>query len=162
MGSFIYKYQLLYAMDHRNFSTGRAWPMICDRILVGLIFFQIAMGGQLLLKAAIKRSVLVIPLLVATAWFSVFYRRTYAPLTKFIALRSLRETHEEAMSVGGSRYEEAAHRSRDVSRDASRDREVEEVNARFINPSLVVSLEDVWVSKARHGSTSEAVNGGDL
>ncbi|QSS59690.1 DUF221 domain-containing protein [Histoplasma capsulatum] len=31
IGRFIYKYQLLYAMDHQQHSTGRAWPMICSR-----------------------------------------------------------------------------------------------------------------------------------
>ena len=36
VGYFTYKYQLLYAMDHPQHSTGGAWPMICYRIMLGL------------------------------------------------------------------------------------------------------------------------------
>ena len=152
MGSFIYKYQLLYAMDHRNFSTGRAWPMICNRIVVGLIFFQIAMGGQLVLSSAWRRSLLVVPLFIGTIWFGVFYRRTFEPLTKFIALRSLHETHDEALSLSGSRYEDRSSQGRSRTDD--------DYSAKFINPSLVIHLEDVWISKAQaRGALQEA--GGD-
>ena len=147
MGSFIYKYQLLYAMDHRNFSTGRAWPMICNRIVVGLAFFQIAMGGQLLLSGAWRRSLLVVPLFIGTVWFGVFYQRTFGPLTQFIALRSLHETHGEAQSLSESRYEERSSQSRN--------RSEEEHHTKFVNPSLVVGLEDVWVS----GSHASNANG---
>ena len=45
LGHFTYKYQLLYAMDHQQQSTGRAWGMICDRIFVGLVFFPAHDGG---------------------------------------------------------------------------------------------------------------------
>jgi hypothetical protein len=89
-GHFVYKYQLLYAMDHQQQSTGRAWVMICDRIFVGLIFFQLTTSGQLLLKGAATRSVLIIPLIGLTIWLSVIYGRTYKPLMKFIALRSVK------------------------------------------------------------------------
>ena len=146
MGSFIYKYQLLYAMDHRNVSSGRAWPMICQRIFVGLAFFQIAMGGQLALNSAWRRALLVVPLFVGTVWFGVFYGRTFEPLTKFIALRSLHETHDEAVSLSESRYEERS--SQNGSGGGTRADEGR--NSRFINPSLVVPLEDVWIAK-RHG-----------
>ena len=151
MGSFIYKYQLLYAMDHRNFSTGRAWPMICNRIIVGLLFFQIAMGGQLVLSSAWRRSLLVIPLFIGTIWFGVFYQRTFEPLTKFLALRSLHETHDEAMSLSGSRYEERSSHNRH--------RSGEDYSTKFVNPSLVIRLEDVWVSKARAQSANEEADG---
>ena len=83
LGSFIYKYQLLYAMDHHHFSSGRAWPMICNRINVGLIVFQAAMAGQLALQSAFKRGLLVMPLLLGTIWFSFSFRRTIEPLMRF-------------------------------------------------------------------------------
>ena len=152
VGNFIYKYQLLYAMDHRNFSTGRAWPMICNRITVGLIFFQIAMGGQLVLSGAWRRSLLVVPLFIGTIWFAVFYGRTFEPLTKFIALRSLHETHDEAMSLSGSRYEERS------SQRAARTED--DLSTKFINPSLVVHLEDVWIAKANARSALQQADGG--
>src|SRR5947207_3727587 len=81
IGYFTYKYQLLYAMDHPQHSTGRAWPMICYRIIIGLLFFQLAMAGVLALKTAFKRSALIIPLIIATLWFSYFYGQIFGPLT---------------------------------------------------------------------------------
>lgn len=60
IGSFIYKYQLLYAMDHRQHSTGQAWLIICNCVVVGLIFFEIAMAGLLALRTAFYRSILII------------------------------------------------------------------------------------------------------
>lgn len=89
MGNFIYKYQLLYAMDHQQHSTGRAWPMICSRIIVGFAVFQLAMIGILAFRTAITRSILLVPLLAGTLWFSYFFSQTYEPLMKFIALRSI-------------------------------------------------------------------------
>lgn len=89
MGSFIYKYQLLYAMDHQQHSTGRAWPMICSRIILGFAVFQLAMIGILAFRTAITRSILLVPLLAGTLWFSYFFSRIYEPLMKFIALRSI-------------------------------------------------------------------------
>ncbi|KAK3113784.1 hypothetical protein LTR53_008562 [Teratosphaeriaceae sp. CCFEE 6253] len=91
LGHFTYKYQLLYAMDHQQQSTGQAWGMICDRIFVGLIFFQLTTAGQLILKQALTRSVLMIPLVVGTIWASILYGRAYKPLMQFIALRSVQQ-----------------------------------------------------------------------
>jgi len=88
-GHFVYKYQLLYAMDHQQQATGRAWVMICDRVFVGLVFFQLTTAGQLLLKNAATRSLLIVPLIGVTIWITILYGRTYKPLMKFIALRSV-------------------------------------------------------------------------
>ncbi|MCJ1391137.1 hypothetical protein MMC18_003999 [Xylographa bjoerkii] len=143
IGSFIYKYQLLYAMDHRKHSTGRAWSIICHRVIVGLLVFQLAMAGQLALLTAIKRSLLVIPLLAGTIWFGYFYRRSYDPLMRFIALRSLhRDDDAEVISLSQSRFDNDTNEGQVV--DTS-----ERTGLRFINPSLILPLEDVWVSKKR-------------
>lgn len=146
IGSFIYKYQLLYAMDHRQHSTGRAWPIICNRIVLGLLVFQLAMAGILGLSLAIKRAVIIVPLLAFTVWFMVFFQRTYAPLMKFIAIRSL--NHDPpfgAISESESRYETETSRGRDVDED-------QETGMRYINPSLIIPLEGVWLVKKRtHG-----------
>ena len=40
IGYYTYKYQLLYAMDHPQHSTGGAWPMICHRIMLGMGMFS--------------------------------------------------------------------------------------------------------------------------
>lgn len=141
IGNFIYKYQLLYAMDHRQHSTGKAWTIICNRVVVGILVFQIAMAGVLALKTAILRSLLILPLLVCTVWFMVYYQRSYEPLMKFIALRSLhRDETSGAAAPGESRYDSETALGRDVDED-------EETGLRFINPSLIIPLEDMWIAK---------------
>jgi hypothetical protein len=99
LGHFVYKYQLLYAMDHRQQATGRAWGMICDRIFMGLIFFQLTTAGQLVFKQAPRRSVLMVPLLAFTMGMSVVYGKTYKPLMKFIALSSVRREERYADGI---------------------------------------------------------------
>lgn len=138
-GAFIYKYQLLYAMDHRQHSTGRAWPIICNRVLIGLFVFQLAMLGQLALLSAIKRSILILPPLIGTVWFAYFYRHTYEPLMKFIALRSLAD-QSDPMHLAESRYDLETDRGRLVD-------ESEETGPRFINPNLTSALHDPWISE---------------
>ena len=153
IGGFVYKYQLLYAMDHRQHSTGRAWTIICNRIIVGLLVFQIAMIGQLALSSAIKRSILVVPLLVGTIWFSYFYRATYEPLMKFIALRSLKTDDQgDGLTLGESRYDSETNSGEAVDEDR-------ETGMRFINPSLIIPLEDVWLSKQRDSQSNHLTNG---
>jgi hypothetical protein len=144
MGSFIYKYQLLYAMDHRQHSSGKAWIMICERILVGMLFFQLAMAGQLIAQKAIKRGIMIAPLLIGTIWFMLFYTRTYGPLMTFIALRSLHDEDDESepISLSESRYASETRHGRVVD-------ESEETGLRFINPNLISPLEEVWVSKRK-------------
>ncbi len=130
-------------MDHRRHSTGGAWPIICNRIVVGVVVFQLAMAGILGLNLAIYRAVLILPLIAFSIWFMVYYQRTYEPLMKFIAIRSL--THDPpfgAISQGESRYESETARGRDVDED-------EETGLRYINPSLVLPLEDLWLAKKR-------------
>ncbi|KAL8954542.1 MAG: hypothetical protein Q9183_007062, partial [Haloplaca sp. 2 TL-2023] len=149
IGSFVYKYQLLYAMDHRQHSTGQAWLIICNCVVIGLIFFEIAMAGLLALRTAFYRSILVIPLLAGTIWFNVFFRRTFDPLMKFIALRSLDDTEApfgDSMP-GETRYERETDRGRAVDED-------DETGLRYINPSLIIPLEEVWLAKGRANGTN--------
>ena len=149
IGSFIYKYQLLYAMDHRQHSTGRAWPIICNRIVLGLVVFQLAMAGILGLSMAIKRAVLIVPLIGFSIWFIVFYQRTYEPLMKFIAIRSL--NHDPpfgALPPGESRYDSETAGGRNVDED-------EETGLRYMNPSLVLPLEKLWLPKDRDVDRAE-------
>ena len=153
IGFFVYKYQLLYAMDHRQHSTGRAWTIICNRILVGLLVFQLAMLGQLALLTAIKRSIILLPLLIGTVWFFYFFRKTHEPLMKYIALRSLDEDGVERISLGESRYDTETAAGRLVD-DSS------ETGLRYINPSLIIPLEEVWLTKRNaNGRDPSRANG---
>ncbi|KAL8731522.1 MAG: hypothetical protein Q9166_003368 [cf. Caloplaca sp. 2 TL-2023] len=159
IGSFIYKYQLLYAMDHRQQSTGQAWLIIANCVVVGLLFFEIAMAGLLALRTAFYSSIVIIPLLAGTIWFNVFFRRTFDPLMKFIALRSLdSKTPFGDISPGESRYERETDRGRAVDED-------DETGLRYINPSLVIPLEEVWLANSRANGTAhrdEAVEEEDV
>lgn len=104
--------------------------MICSRVVVGLVIFQITTAGQLAAKNAITRSVLMLPLVLATLWFHHVYMRTYKPLTKFIALRSIDQSSQEQEVLNGSlRFNSETIQCRVL--DTS-----EETGVRFMNPSL--------------------------
>lgn len=139
IGHSVHKYQLLYAMEHRQHSTGKGWTMMCDRVIMGAVLFQLTMAGQLALKKAFKRAILIAPLVFGTLWFAYLYGRTYRPLMKFIALRSLRHNErselgraiqEEALSPGAERHLAPLGRQ---TLDEAR-----ESGARFESPSLVL------------------------
>ncbi|KAF1942686.1 DUF221-domain-containing protein [Clathrospora elynae] len=149
IGHFVHKYQLLYAMEHRQHSTGRGWTMMCDRVIVGVVLFQITVAGQLALKKAFKRAVLVAPLVFGTLWFLYVFSRTYRPLMKFIALRSLRNPEQSDLSCNVQ--EEAVAIGQEGRRMAGRLTldEVRERGLRFENPSLVMPLDDVWLLNKR-------------
>ncbi|KAI6841867.1 DUF221-domain-containing protein [Hortaea werneckii] len=184
LGHFVYKYQLLYAMDHQQQSTGRAWVMICDRIFMGMIFFQLTTAGQLILKQAVTRSVLMIPLIVATIWVSIVYSRTYKPLMTFIALRSVKRGEQYQDEPSSEPSETASSNELVLERNVwaevdgpqlryhreTRRREglaVEEDpegGLRFINPSLVAPLHGVWIAdkSGRGETTAEEQSNGEV
>lgn len=136
LGYFTYKYQLLYAMDHPQHSTGGAWPIICYRLMVGLGFFQLAMAGVIALRQAFKLSAAIVPLIIFTIWFSFFYKRHFEPLTKYIALRSIRRDGESAVTLAdedGGMY----IRPTDRRRTSNTLDEEREKGQKFVNPHLV-------------------------
>jgi hypothetical protein len=137
LGYFTYKYQLLYAMDHPQHATGRAWTMICYRIMLGLGVFQVAMAGVMALRKAFTPALLVVPLIGFTIWFSYFYERSYEPLTKYIALRSIRREDDPDVNIADENIgidRPPGH----IRRRSSTVDEEREKGQRFINPSLVV------------------------
>ena len=128
-------------MDHRQHSTGRAWSIISHRVILGIGVFQLAMAGWLALKQATWPSILVVPLIFGTVWFSYFYARTFEPLTKYIALRGIRRDGKRPRNADGQTLGDDAPqgRSRDAGATAD-DSTVDEERERgqsFINPNLV-------------------------
>ncbi|KAJ5239379.1 hypothetical protein N7468_003998 [Penicillium chermesinum] len=109
IGMFIYKYQLLYAMDHQQHSTGRAWPMICNRVFAGLVVFQLAMIGVLGLQQYVTRVLVLLPLLAFTVWFSYWFSGTYEPLMKFIALKSINRDQPDNSETSPSPLRQPFH-----------------------------------------------------
>ena len=152
IGQFIYKYQLLYAMDHQQHSTGRAWPMICNRLFVGLVVYQLAMIGVLALRRAITRSLLLVPLLGFTVWFSYWFARTYDPLMKFIALKSINRDQPGAGDVSPSppsSFSPASGMDRDALPIRIGSQELGLRLKKYVNPSLILPLHDAWLPGRR-------------
>jgi hypothetical protein len=139
IGHFVHKYQLLYAMEHRQHSTGRGWTMMCDRVIMGAVLFQLTMTGQLALKKAFTRASLIVPLILLTLWFGYVYSRTYRPLMKFIALRSLRGAEQSDLGRAVQEDDFALSNGR-VQQPIGRQTldETRERGSRFENPSLVM------------------------
>ncbi|KAF1814874.1 DUF221-domain-containing protein [Eremomyces bilateralis CBS 781.70] len=140
MGYFCYKYQLLYAMDHRQASTGKSWMMVCNRIAVGLVVMQITIAGQLALRGAVRRSVGMLPLMLATIWFSHVFRKNYTPLMTFIALKCIRKAEQigTVEERDHDSYDAAARRYESATSERSSLEGRSNVSKRFVNPNLVL------------------------
>lgn len=152
IASFIYKYQLLYAMEHSKHSTGQIWPMICNRIFLGLIIFHIAMAGYLAASQAFSQALLIVPLILATMWFTIYFQRTYFPLMYFIALRSIdRRWQPPLPEPSESAWDRATDGGRTVDTDP-------DTGLRYINPNLTQPLEKLWIRKPIGGDDGEHPN----
>jgi calcium permeable stress-gated cation channel len=111
-------------MANPHHSTGALWIMITRRIIVGMVFYQIAMIGLLSLRKAYFLSTLILPLPIFTVFLLAYnIDHSFGPLMRFIALRSLRE------------------RRRRLSQSVDEERESGTV---YVNPNLVAELESVW------------------
>lgn len=89
MGHLVYKYQLIYSFVHPPHSTGKVWPMIFRRMILGLIIFQIFMCGTLALRDAYILSAICVPLIFVSLILTWNFENYYLPLHKFIALRAI-------------------------------------------------------------------------
>ncbi|KAI5927844.1 hypothetical protein F4810DRAFT_288907 [Camillea tinctor] len=140
LGYFVYKYQLLYSMDQPQHATGAAWTMICGRIVLGLIAFQAVMIAILVLRTAFIAAAFIVPLVVLTIWYHFYFRRRYTPLMTFISLRSIkRDSDPGAESLPDrDRQTRMARRLSTVDEDREKD-------MKFMNPSLVMPLEQPWI-----------------
>lgn len=160
VGNLIYRYQLLYMMDHQPHSTGRAWPMICSRVFVGLVLFQLAMIGVLALRRAITRSLLLVPLLGFTVWFTYYFTRTYEPLMKFIALKAIDRDRPggggEISPSPSSTFSPPSGLDRDYMRIQVGSQELGLRLKKYVNPSLILPLHDAWLPARRDASPHEA------
>ncbi|KAG5421167.1 hypothetical protein I9W82_000257 [Candida metapsilosis] len=89
IGLFVYKYQLVYNFVHPSHSTGKIWPIVFRRVILGLIIFQLFMCGTLALDSAILLSLLCTPLIFVTLGVLYNFEKNYVPLCDFIALRAI-------------------------------------------------------------------------
>jgi calcium permeable stress-gated cation channel len=129
------KAHLTVAMDYPHHNTGTLWIMITRRVIVGMVFYQIAMIGLLSLRKAYILSTLILPLPIFTVFVLAYnIDHSFGPLMRFIALRSLRE------------------RRRRLSQSVDEERES---GKQYVNPNLVVKLEDVWTPSRRFNVLGE-------
>ena len=138
LGYFTYKYQLLYAMEQPQHATGGAWRIICYRIVLGLVVFQLTMSGVLALKRAFIEATLIIPLLIATLWYGYQFRLRFEPLTRFVSLRSIKRAQDPGGNAildedfDGAGREEREQLAVVRTLDAHKEK-----GLKFVNPSLV-------------------------
>ena len=112
--------------------------MICNRVFVGIVLFQLTLAGQLAFGGALKRSTGIIPLLILTIWAAFKYNRTFQPLFNFIALRSIKraehgpEVEDDIFAANVAIWRDESETNHRETIDESRER-----GLRYINPSLV-------------------------
>ncbi|KXJ96039.1 hypothetical protein Micbo1qcDRAFT_187701 [Microdochium bolleyi] len=145
LGHFVFKYQVLYSMDQPQHATGRAWTMICERIILGLGVFQVTMIGILLLKSAFFAGGLIAPLLAITFWYLRYFRQRFTPLAKFIAVRSIKRDSDPGTNSHPDRSGSPGNAEMRLTRRMSTVDEDREKGMRYMNPSLIARLEQPWV-----------------
>lgn len=89
IGYFVFKYQLLYACVHPPHNTGKVWPLVVRRVILGLLIFHTTMFGTLASLKAYVCATFMVPLAVFTMAVLWNFHRHYIPLSSFIALRAI-------------------------------------------------------------------------
>jgi hypothetical protein len=141
IGYFTFKYMLVYAMDQPQHATGGAWRIICYRIVIGLLVFEVVMFGQVATLRGFVQSIVLLPLIPFTVWYSYYFKRRFEPLTRYIALRAVRSGDDPEDSAVLDEEFEAEHAprpSQGILRRGSTLDEHREKGLVFVNPSLVV------------------------
>ena len=127
-------------MDHTQHSTGKAWPIISYRVMLGVGVFQVAMFGWLALRQALTPSLVTLPLILITIWFSYYYAQTYEPLTKFISLSSIRRNslqgRQSRHHVMDNVWREESGQDEEIPDSPTFDEERER-GLTFTNPNLI-------------------------
>lgn len=159
LGYFTFKYMLLYAMDQPQHATGGAWRIICSRLVIGILVFEVVMVGHIASLSAFFQSVSIVPLVPFTIWYSYYFTRRFEPLTMYIALRNIRAgtSDDEAISDdelrdGDDEHDDDdalpnGHSSGRLLRRGSTLDELREQGLSFVNPSLVSPLLQAWIYK---------------
>ena len=112
--------------------------MMCNRVFVGIVLFQLTLAGQLAFGGALKRSTGILPLLIITVWAGFKYNRTFQPLFNFIALKSIKraehgqEVEDDVFAANVAIWRDESETCHRETVDESRER-----GLRYINPSLI-------------------------
>lgn len=144
IGYSVFKYQLLYACVHPPHNTGKVWPFVVRRVMMGLIIFHMMMFGTLALEKAFACAMCIVPLPLFTMFLMYHFNKHYIPLSTFIALRSIEDNElpyhgdeEEELVTGGT--SSGADRAQTLD-------ERREVNETYEFPNLISDLDGPLVA----------------
>lgn len=96
------------------------------------------MSGVLALESAFVEAAFVIPLMIFTVWYGYYFRQRFEPLTRFIALRSLRAPAPLIHVEDSDSEINTPHSSQGVTTRTSTVDEDREKGLKFVNPSMVM------------------------
>lgn len=138
IGYFVFKYQLLYACVHPPHNTGKVWPLVVSRVLLGLLIFHMTMFGTLASEKAFLCASLLVPLPLLTIFVFWYYHKHYTSLSTFIALRSI--VNNELPYRADEEDELFTAATNSTARERTLD-ERREINQTYEYPNLFVELE---------------------
>jgi hypothetical protein len=95
VGYLVFKYQLLYVYFHPNESGGQIWPMVYNRLTLGLVTFQVTMLGLFMLKQAYFFGIMLAPLPAGTVWFWYWTTNAYHLTARHIPLELMRPRQDD-------------------------------------------------------------------
>lgn len=140
VGYFVSKYQLLYACVHPPHSTGKVWPLVFRRVILGVLIFQLTMVGVLALERAYLCASCLAPLPLLTLGLLWTFQKNYIPLSIFIALRSIENNqlpfHDDEEEHVGDVFSTPVSPGRVKTLDERR-----EVNQTYEYPHLIDNLD---------------------
>jgi Uncharacterized integral membrane protein len=145
IGYFVYKYQLLYACVHPPHSTGKVWPLVFRRVILGLLIFQLTMVGTLALQKAYTCASFLAPLPIFTIFLLWNFQNNYIPLSIFIALRSIENNELRNYDEEDILENEGPQQNRDRTLDERR-----ELNKTYDFPNLVKDLDGPLIAIDRN------------
>lgn len=143
VGYFVFKYQLLYACVHPPHNTGKVWPLMVRRVLLGLLIFHMTMFGTLASEKALFCASLLVPLPLFTIYVFWYYHRHYTSLSTFIALRSI--VNNELPYRADDEDELFATQTNSTAREQTLD-ERREVNQSYEYPYLYTELDGPMIA----------------
>lgn len=143
IGYFVFKYQLLYACVHPPHNTGKVWPLVVRRVIMGLLIFHMTMFGTLASEKAFACASFLIPLPLFTLAILWNFHKHYIPLSSFIALRSIE--NNELPFHGDEEENLFSARTNSTNREQTLD-ERREINQTYDYPDLISSLDGPMIA----------------
>lgn len=143
IGYFVFKYQLLYACVHPPHNTGKVWPLVVRRVIMGLLIFHTMMVGTLTAEKAYICATAILPMPMFTIYILWNFHKHYIPLSNYIALRSIESNQ---LPHHGDEEQGLSETQTNVSGRAQTLDEEREFNQSYVYPNLVSDLDGPLVA----------------